>query len=106
MSNGYGSVDRRIPVAPKNISVAEELDKVYGGTMRPLNKDKFENDVFESTLDRLSSEDRYNVNSIVRQFSCADAHCAKKIRNVSKVGMLELLAKLGIWLSAVERERP
>lgn len=106
MSNGYGSVDRRIPVAPKNISVAEELDKIYGGTMRPLNKDVFEARVFESAVDRLNPEDKYQINSILRQFTTADHKNAKKIKNVSRVGMLELLAKLGIWLSAVERERP
>lgn len=106
MSNGYGSVDRRIPVAPKNISVADEFDKAYGGMMRPLNKDVFQNEVFESAVDRLSPDDQYHINGILRQFTTADHKNSKKIKNVSRVGMLELLAKLGIWLSAVERERP
>lgn len=106
MSNGYGSVDRRIPVAPKKIFVADEFDKAYGGMMRPLNKDVFQSEVFESALTKLPPDDQYHVNSLLRQFTTVDHKSARKIRNVGRSGMLELLAKLGIYLSAVERERP
>lgn len=91
----------------KNIFVSDELDKAYGSTMRPKNRAIFEHEAFSSACAKLEPEDRAEINSIVRQFTGnPDMRYAKRVKNIGSLGILELLAKLGIWLSAVERERP
>ena len=103
----YGSVDRRTPVKPLKVSVRNELDRIYPDYLPMDSRDSFELDVFVKAKDRLSEEDR---EYIVRQQKKVEntgymSKCRNsvKIRGFGQLAMLEVLAKLGIFLNAVNR---
>ena len=102
----YGSVDRRTPVKIQTVSVKNEIDRCYAGYTPMNNRDKFELDAFASAQDRLADEDRVYIDRQLRKVSMKYKHagCGIAIHNFSTQGMIELLAKLGIFLNAANRQ--
>ena len=100
----YGNMDRRIPIRTQPVSVRNELDKCYTGRDPVDSRDKFELDAFASAQERLADEDRAYISRQVRKVSIKykTAGCGLAIKNFSTQGMIELLAKLGIFLNAAD----
>lgn len=103
----YGSVDRRQRVKALKVSVRDEMDRIYPDYLPMDSRDNFELDVFVKAKDRLDEEDR---EYIVRQQKKVDSNGymsrrnnSIKIRGFGQLAMLEVLAKLGIFLNAVNR---
>ena len=107
MSNAskYGRIDRRIPIKARPVSVKNEIDKCYTGCGPVDCRDSFELDAFCRARDHLSDEDREYIERQQRKVSPKYKHagCGLEIKNFSTLGMLELLAKLGIFLNAVNK---
>lgn len=105
--SSYGSVDRRIPVKPFTVSVRKELDRYYPDYLPMDSRDSFELDAFCKARERLDEEDR---EYILRQQKKVDSSGSMskrrdsiRIRGFGQLAMVELLAKLGIFLNAANR---
>ena len=107
MSNKFGSVDRRMPVKPLMVSVRKELDRYYPEYLPMDSRDSFELDAFCKAQERLSEEDRAYIESqqrkVDRKRYMAKSRDSINIRGFGSLAMLEVLAKLGIFLNAANK---
>lgn len=108
MSNSTkaGRIDRRIPVKGCNIFVADEIDKVYSGSI-VFDRQKLEVESYRSAYDKLDGDDLKAINGFVRKFD-RSKHSNNEnrmtIKGFGETGVLETVAKLGIFLNAVGRK--
>ena len=100
-------IDRTMPKPAKDITVSDELEREYKKcTTLPESKYYLENEVYRSALDKLDDGDAQVIRKIQQEFHNGYKGADKKaIKNFGDQSVLELLAKLGIWMNAVERER-
>ena len=71
--------------------------------IRDRERRAIEQEAFYNALNRLDEEDHDRVARIIRRYTTDSAHTSP-IRGVSRRGMMELLAKLGIFLSSLESD--
>ena len=69
--------------------------------MRERERRAIEQEAFYNALNRLDEEDHDRLADIIRLYTTVPGH-RSPIQGISRRGMLELLAKLGIYLSASE----
>ena len=107
MSNKFGSVDRRMPVKPLMVSVRKELDRYYPDYLPMDSRDSFELDAFCKARERLSEEDREYILRQQKRVDSSGGMSKRKesirIRGFGSLAMLEVLAKLGIFLNAASK---
>lgn len=102
-SNLYGYIDRRVPVPAKTITVGMVIGHGYHAD--EIGQKKTLNEACTEAYQKLEPADRNMIDSIVGEF---DSQChsknklGKNLKNFGKTSAIELLAKLGIWLNAIE----
>ena len=67
--------------------------------MRERDRRAIEQEAFYNALNRLDEEDHDRLADIIRFYTTVPGH-RSPIKGISRRGMLELLAKLGIYLNA------
>lgn len=102
-SNLYGYIDRRVPVSAKTITVGMVIGRGY----RPdeIDQKKALKEACTNAYVKLDPEDRERIDKIVSEFDAANYYKYKSgipLKNFGKNSAIELLAKLGIWLNAIE----
>ena len=100
----YGNMDRRTPLKAKPVFVQDEINRCYAGYELVSGRETFELDAFCRARDHLDDESREYIERQQRKVSnkYKTAGCGLNIRNFSTLGMLELLAKLGIFLNVAD----
>ena len=102
-SNLYGYIDRRVPVPAKTITVGMMIG--HGYSADEIEQKKVLNEACAEAYLKLDEADRNMIDSIINVF---DSQCHSKnkfgrnLKNFGKTSAIELLAKLGIWLNAIE----
>ena len=87
-----------------NVHVQDIIEKAYDKCSYIENRSAFENKCYEDAIKRLEPEDRAFVEGIAKTFDHSKASSKKKtirLHNFGKASALELTAKLGIFLNAV-----
>ena len=102
MSNSTkaGRIDRRIPVPGNGVFVVDELDKVYRGSV-VYDRAKMEVDAIRSAYDHLEGKDQETIKGFVDKFdSNKYTDGCTRIKGFGKIAVLEVVAKVGIFLNA------
>ena len=102
MSNSTkaGRIDRRIPVPGNGVFVVDELDKVYRGSV-VCDRAKMEVDAIRSAYDHLEGKDQETIKGFVDKFdSNKFTDGGTRIKGFGKTAVLEVVAKVGIFLNA------
>ena len=103
MSNSTkaGRIDRRIPVPGNGVFVVDELDKVYRGSV-VYDRAKMEVEAIRSAYDHLEGKDQETIKGFVDKFDSKNytSGGGTKIKGFGKTAVLEVVAKVGIFLNA------
>lgn len=102
-SSKIGRIDRRVPVPFQEVFVADVIGKGYN--VSDSEQIKICSDAFLAASFKLDRKDREFVYGLADRFDSRKNYKSKnamRLKGFGRTAMLELLAKLGIWLNAVE----